>query len=362
MIGGNRPAATPTIATPEQPDKPEQQARRVIDDNLRAAGWQVQSADRMDISAAPGVAVAEVPMSRRVGTPDYTLYVDREKVGIVEAKAHGTLSGAEAQSARYAAGVKQNWEVREPRPRYAPALRYRFESNGHKTYFTDSSDPIPRSREVFNFPRPQTLAELSAQPAATLRSRLQRLPALDESRLWAVQGRAINALEASFARADERVLIQMATGAGKTFTAVNVVYRLLKHAGAKRVLFLVDRNNLRTTFCCRFVLLSARQTLRQRLAASDGALQPFSRATRCLRSSCCTRYVDSPTHSMPKERALRSKPYQAALCGDSAFRSLHAQSSFESSSAWKTSSPIWMLASRPWNAAERSCTATAPPC
>ena len=230
-----------TIDTPEQPARPEQQARGVIDDNLRAAGWQVQSADSMDISAAFGVAVAEVPISRRVGTPDYTLYVDREKVGIVEAKAHGALSGAEAQSARYASDADRR-EVRDARPQ--PELRYRFESNGHKTYFTDGGDPVPRSREVFNFPRPQTLAELSAQPAATLRSRLQRLPALDESRLWAVQGRAISALEASFARADERALIQMATGAGKTFTAVNVVYRLLKHAGAKRVLFLVDRNNL----------------------------------------------------------------------------------------------------------------------
>ena len=141
----------------------------------------------MDISAAFGVAVAEVPMLPGVGTPDYTLYVDREKVGIVEAKAHGALSGAEAQSARYASGADRR-EVRDARPQ--PELRYRFESNGHKTYFTDSRDPVPRSREVFNFPRPQTLAELSAQPAATLRSRLQRLPALDESRLWAVQGRA----------------------------------------------------------------------------------------------------------------------------------------------------------------------------
>ncbi len=195
----------------------------------------------MDISAALGVAVAEVPMLPGVGTPDYTLFVDRQRVGVVEVKAHGAFSGAEAQSARYASGADGR-EVRDARPQ--PALRYRFESNGHKTYFTDSSDPIPRSREVFNFPQPRTLAELSARPAATLRSRLQRLPALDESRLWAVQGRAINALEASFARADERALIQMATGAGKTFTAVNVVYRLLKHAGAKRVLFLVDRNNL----------------------------------------------------------------------------------------------------------------------
>lgn len=73
---------------------------------------------------------------------------------------------------------------------------------------------------------------------------MKTLPELDESRLWKVQARAIRSLEESFRRADQRALIQMATGSGKTFTAVNVVYRLLKHAGAKRILFLVDRFNL----------------------------------------------------------------------------------------------------------------------
>ena len=77
-----------------------------------------------------------------VDTPDYTPYVDREKVGIVEAKAHGALPGAEAQSARYASGADRP-EVRDARPQ--PELRYRFESNGHKTYFTDSSDPVSAS-------------------------------------------------------------------------------------------------------------------------------------------------------------------------------------------------------------------------
>jgi type I restriction enzyme, R subunit len=77
-----------------------------------------------------------------------------------------------------------------------------------------------------------------------LRARLQELPALDETRLWKVQAQAIRNLEQSFGRADPRALIQMATGSGKTFTAVNVAYRLLKFANAKRILFLVDRGNL----------------------------------------------------------------------------------------------------------------------
>ena len=111
------------------------------------------------------------------------------------------------------------------------------------TYFTNGLDPVPRSRQVFNFPRPETLTEWMAQPAQ-LRSRVRDLPPLDETRLWRVQTKAIRNLESSFNRADPRALIQMATGSGKTFTAVNVGYRLLKFANAKRILFLVDRGNL----------------------------------------------------------------------------------------------------------------------
>src|SRR5262249_38622300 len=118
-----------------------------------------------------------------------------------------------------------------------------FESNGAVTYVTNGLDPVPRSRQVFNFPRPETLAEWVAQPAQ-LRARLRQLPSLDEARLWTVQARAIRSLEESFGRADARALIQMAPGAGKTFTAVNVAYRLLKYGSAKRILFLVDRDNL----------------------------------------------------------------------------------------------------------------------
>jgi type I restriction enzyme, R subunit len=110
-------------------------------------------------------------------------------------------------------------------------------------YFTNGLDPTPRSRPVFNFPRPETLADWVAQPAQ-LRARLKSLPELEESRLWKVQAQAIRNLEQSFGRADPRALIQMATGSGKTFAAVNVAYRLLKFAHAKRILLLVDRGNL----------------------------------------------------------------------------------------------------------------------
>jgi len=219
------------------PETPEQRARREIDADLTAAGWVVQSRNDLDLTASRGIAVREFPMKSGFGFADYLLYLDRKALGAVEAKAEGTLTGVEPQSAKYAAGLPENLPAQK-RP-----LPFLFESNGSVIYFTNSLDPVPRSRQVFNYPRPETLWEWLAQPAQ-LRARLKELPPLDESRLWKVQTRAIHNLEASFAKADLRALIQMATGSGKTFTAVNVAYRLLKFGWAKRILFLVDRSNL----------------------------------------------------------------------------------------------------------------------
>src|SRR5690606_11655898 len=78
----------------------------------------------------------------------------------------------------------------------------------------------------------------------SLRARLQQFPIMDETGLRPAQIKAINNLEQSFKDNKPRALIQMATGAGKTFTAATFVYRLLKFADAKRILFLVDTKNL----------------------------------------------------------------------------------------------------------------------
>ena len=176
-------------------------------------------------------------MKSGFGFADYLLYLDRKAIGAVEAKAEGTLSGVEAQTAKYAAGLPSNL------PAHFRPLPFLFESNGEITYFTNGLDPVPRSRKIFNFPRPETLWELVSQPSQ-LRARVRELPPLDDSGLWKIQGKAIRNLEKSFADAHPRALIQMATGSGKTFTAVNVAYRLLRYASAKRILFLVDRSNL----------------------------------------------------------------------------------------------------------------------
>ena len=123
-------------------DTPEQRARREIDTNLQAAGWLVQDRGEMDLTSGPGIAVREFPMKSGFGSADYVLYVGFDVVGAIEAKAEGTLSGVEAQTAKYAADLPDDL----PAPRRP--LPFLFESNGAVTYLTNGLDPAPRGRQV----------------------------------------------------------------------------------------------------------------------------------------------------------------------------------------------------------------------
>jgi len=147
------------------------------------------------------------------------------------------LSAVAEQSARYTAAKK--WIPQ----RWADPLPFTYETTGIETNFRDQRDPDSRSRPVFAFHTPEHLVELVLQPD-TLRARLRQFPALDTAPLRDCQIDALSCLEKSLADNRPRALIQMATGSGKTFTAVTQAYRLIKHAGAKRILFLVDRGNL----------------------------------------------------------------------------------------------------------------------
>ena len=244
---------------------PEQKARANIDEMLTRAGWAVQDADALNLYAGQGVAVREFPLKSGHGHADYLLYVDRRAAGVVEAKPEGfTLKGVEAQSEKYSTGLPDNLPV------YLRPLPFLYESTGVETQFTNELDPAARSRAVFSFHTPKMLAEwvgaregLSAAQNLTieagesyftpnnLRQMLKHMPTLNTSGLWSVQERAIMKLEESLAAGRSRALVQMATGSGKTFMACNLIYRLIKYAGARRVLFLVDRSNL------------GRQTLRE---------------------------------------------------------------------------------------------------
>ncbi len=219
------------------PPTPEQLAREVIDAQLAACGWHVQDYKKVDFSAGRGIALREVPLA--TGPCDYLLLVDRKAVGIIEAKrkeAGKKLSEVADQSGRYGEGLPDFLKLPGPPPFY-------YESTGELTYFRDERDPHARSRIVFSFHRPETLADWLSQPD-TLRARLQHLPPLPTQGMRDCQVEGITNLEKSFAANHPRALIHMATGAGKTYTACAFTYRLIKYAGARRVLFLVDRANL----------------------------------------------------------------------------------------------------------------------
>ena len=216
---------------------PEQLARDQIDVNLAEAGWHVQNMKGLDWSAGQGIAVREYATD--TGPADYVLFVDKRAVGVIEAKPKDwghKITTVEEQSSDYASAKLKWMNNKEPLP-------FVYESTGVITRFTDGRDPKPRSREVFTFHRPETLAEWLTKPKS-LRARLHDIPTLNPDGLRDCQVTAIQNLEKSFWEDRPRALVQMATGSGKTFTAITSAYRLLKFADAKRILFLVDTKNL----------------------------------------------------------------------------------------------------------------------
>jgi len=218
---------------------PEQIARDKIDQMLINSGWLVQSKDKINLAAGIGVALREI--NTESGSADYILFVNSKSVGVIEAKKDiegHRLTMVEDQAVRYSKDAIKigKYMLQNEKP-------FVYESTGTVTRFTDYRDPKPRGRNVFSFHRPETLAEW-IKSGSTLRERLLNIPELDETGLRPAQIVAVENLEHSFKKNRPKALIQMATGAGKTFTAATFVYRLLKHANAKRILFVVDTKNL----------------------------------------------------------------------------------------------------------------------
>ncbi len=215
---------------------PEQIARDHIDSQLLACGWVIQEVKKVNLHAGIGIAVKEYQTD--VGPADYVLFVNGKPCGVIEAKREEQghkLNEHEDQTEGYALAKLKHLK-NEP-------LLFVYLSTGEVTRFTDFTDPKPRAREVFSFHRPETLREWLKKDKS-LRKRLHDLPDLQTAGLRECQVNSITKLEVSFKENRPRALIQMATGSGKTFTAITAVYRLLKFAKAKRVLFLVDTKNL----------------------------------------------------------------------------------------------------------------------
>lgn len=216
---------------------PEEKARLEIDKKLEASGYIVQDVKEFNPAAGPGVVVREWQTDS--GPCDYLIFIDGKPCGLIEAKEHNKgekLTQVAEQTKRYA----------ESQFKYTSSdidIRFAYEATDVLTRFCDYHDIDYRSREVFSFHRPEQLRAWLAAPD-TLRNRMRSFPQLDPAGFRKCQVNAIENLEVSFANNKPRALIQMATGAGKTYTAITFVYRLLKYAGAKRILFLVDTKNL----------------------------------------------------------------------------------------------------------------------
>lgn len=216
---------------------PEAKAREQIDKKLQESGWVIQDIKTLNLTAALGVAVREVPTS--TGPVDYALFVDGMPVGVVEAKKDEkgeVLTGVEGQSGRYA-NSRFKWVNQEYR------IRFVYEATGKLVRFTDYADIKCRSREIFSFHRPETLKRWLNE-SDTVRNNLKQLPPLDETGFRKCQIKAIRGLDDSFANNRPHALVQMATGAGKTFTAITAAYRLLKYGRMNHILFLVDTRSL----------------------------------------------------------------------------------------------------------------------
>lgn len=215
---------------------PEQIARDNIDSALELCGWVIQSIKQLNLNAGIGVAVKEYLTD--VGPADYVLFIEGKPCGVIEAKREeeGHRMTIHEEQVEDYANAKLKHLKNEPLP-------FVYISTGEVTRFTDFTDPKPRAREVFSFHRPETLKDW-VKRNKSLRKRLLDLPALQTAGLRDCQINAITKLETSFKENRPRALIQMATGSGKTFTAITAIYRLLKYAKAKRVLFLVDTKNL----------------------------------------------------------------------------------------------------------------------
>ncbi len=210
---------------------------------LVAAGWLIQNRADANLDAGRGVAIREFALGHGFGEADYLLFVDGQAAGVVEAKKEGSpLVGVETQTQKYSEGIP----AALPAPRRP--LPFLYQSTGIDTRFTNLLEPNASSRNVFTFHRPETLAEglrdELANSGSMVKARLASMPPLSPFGLRAAQVTAINALEQSLGQGRRRSLIQMATGAGKTYMACSAIYRLIKFAAARRVLFLVDRGNL----------------------------------------------------------------------------------------------------------------------
>lgn len=236
----------------------EAETRLLIDDQLKTAGWL---ADSHNIRYAKGArpskgehkAIAEWPTSS--GPADYALFVGMDLVGVIEAKKKAKDVVSDLQQAkRYAADIEIKGDERfvgGPWSNYN--VPFLFSTNGRpylKQLEQKSGIWLLDARRSTNHPRPLHawytplgIIELLKQNIETAAEKLKKEP-FDYLELRDYQNKAIQKVEESLEKGKTAILLAMATGTGKTRTAIGLIYRLIKTGRFRRILFLVDRNAL----------------------------------------------------------------------------------------------------------------------
>ncbi|SPD73998.1 Type I site-specific deoxyribonuclease (fragment) [uncultured Desulfobacterium sp.] len=200
--------------------------------------WKIiKYKDGLDTSSLDRHAVEEYPTAN--GPADYALFVRGKLLGIIEAKkvSVGPQNVLE-QAKRYSRGAFSgpgNWDgYRVP---------FLYATNGEIIWHIDVRNPRNISRQISNFHTADALSDFFAYDFSSGLEKLIQNPAPVEG-LWPYQLQAVESVEAAIARGKRAMLLAMATGTGKTFTTVSLIYRLLESGAARRVLFLVDRRAL----------------------------------------------------------------------------------------------------------------------
>jgi type I restriction enzyme, R subunit len=239
-------------------DLDETQTRRIIDQQLREAGWE---ADTQALTYATGarpvrgrnLAIAEWPTSN--GPADYVLFVGLTPVAVVEAKRQRRdVAGAIEQARRYSHGYTVGAEQQSPGgPWGAYNVPFLFATNGRPflrqiaeksgIWFCDARQDTNHPRALEAWYTPEGLLQLLQQDRAAADARLAAEPTYYLP-LRDYQEQAVRTIERCIAAGQRELLVAMATGTGKTITCIGLAYRLIKAKRFRRILFLVDRNTL----------------------------------------------------------------------------------------------------------------------
>ncbi len=211
-----------------------------IDSSLRSLSqpWIIiPYCENLDTSKLTNHAVEEFPTAN--GPADYALFVKGQFLGIIEAKKVSVdPQNVLEQAKRYSMGAEKSigcWgQFKVP---------FLYSSNGTKIWFADVRDGIYYSRELMNFHTPDALIEMFAKNSSEYADYFRNVPNNVE-RLRPYQKLAIENVEKGIIENKRKMMLAMATGTGKTFTTVSMIYRMIKSGFARRILFLVDRRAL----------------------------------------------------------------------------------------------------------------------